>query len=440
MIDIKIIRENSEIVRENIKKKFQNQKLPLVDDVKRLDEDWRKIKHQADNLRSERNKISEQINQTKKEKKDASHLIKKAKEIPEEIAKLEEKEAKLEGEIKQIMLQIPNMIHKSVPIGKDSSENVVRQVIGKPPKKNFEVMNHAELCEKLGIADFDTAREVAGKGFYYLKGKLAILSAALFNFARDYMIKQGYEYIEPPLMIRRRVVDGVMSFIEMENMMYKIEGEDLYLIGTSEHPLIGMFIDKTLQKSQIPQKITGYSPCFRKEIGAHGLDEKGVFRVHQFNKQEMIIICEPQDSYKFYDEMLKHTVSVFKALELPIRVLECCSGDLADLKAKSCDVEAWSPRQSKYFEVGSLTNMEEAQARRLNIKINGKDGNYFAHTLNNTVIANSRALVAILENNQQADGSIKIPKALWKYTGFKEIKAEKSKNQDKAKEPKEKGK
>lgn len=320
------------------------------------------------------------------------------------------------------MYKIPNIIHSSVPIGKDSSENVEIKKIGKPIIPKFEIINHAELLEKINGADFDTAREISGKGFYYLKGKIAEISAAMINLARDYMIKQGYEYIEPPIMIRKKVVEGVMSFAEMENMMYKIEGEDLYLIGTSEHSVIGMYMDKVLQKGIIPQKITAFSPCFRKEIGAHGIDEKGVYRVHQFYKQEMVVICEPEDSYKFYDEMLKHTINVFKMLEIPTRVLECCSGDLADLKAKSCDVEAWSPRQQKYFEVGSLTNMEEAQSRRLNIKINGPKGNYFAHTLNNTVLANSRALVALIENNQQKDGTIKIPKALWKYTGFKDIK------------------
>ncbi|MDP2925302.1 MAG: serine--tRNA ligase [Nanoarchaeota archaeon] len=424
MLDIKLIRENPEFVKENIKKKFQNEKLPLVNQVKKLDEEWRKCKYEADNLRKQRNIISEEINESKKKKdeKKASLLIKKAKSIPEEIAKLEEKEKKLSEEIKEIMYKIPNIIHSSVPIGKDATENVEIKKIGKIPKPNFEIINHAELAEKLGGADFDTAREISGKGFYYLKGKIAQLSSALINFARDYMIEQGYEYIEPPLLIRKKVVEGVMSFAEMDNMMYKIEGEDLYLIGTSEHSVIGMYMDKVLQKGDIPQKITAFSPCFRKEIGAHGIDEKGVYRVHQFYKQEMVVICEPKDSYKFYDEMLSHTINVFKALEIPIRVLECCSGDLADLKAKSCDVEAWSPRQQKYFEVGSLTNMEEAQARRLNIKINGPDGNYFSHTLNNTVLANSRALVALMENHQQKDGSIKIPKVLWKYTRFKEIK------------------
>ena len=424
MIDIKLIRDNPELVKENIKKKFQEDKLALVDLVRKKDEEWRKLKYSADSLRKERNIISEEINQAKKIKdnKKADELIKKAKEIPGELIKLEEKINLLEQEIKSIMYKIPNIIHKSVPIGKDSSGNVEIKKIGKTSVPKFEIINHGELLEKLNGADFDTAREISGKGFYYLKGKIAILSAAMMNLARDYMIKQNYEYIEPPLMIRKKVVEGVMSFTEMDAMMYKIEGEDLYLIGTSEHSVIGMFMDKTLIKKDMPQKITAFSPCFRKEIGAHGIDEKGVYRVHQFYKQEMVVICEPEDSYKFYDEMLKHTLNIFKALELPIRVLECCSGDLADLKAKSCDVEAWSPRQPKYFEVGSLTNMEEAQSRRLNIKINGAKGNYFAHTLNNTAIANSRALVAILENHQQKDGSIKIPKALWKYTGFKEIK------------------
>ena len=427
MIDIKLIRENPDLVKENIKKKFQDNKLQLVDEARKLDEEWRKARFSADNLRSERNKVSEEINKAKKEKDNRKfkELIKKAKEIPLEIAKLEEKEKSLEEEIRKIMYQIPNIIHKSVPIGKDASENVEIKKIGKPAVPEYEIFNHAELAEKLNGADFDTARETSGKGFYYLKGKIAQLSAAMVNLARDYMIKQGYEYIEPPLMIRKKVVEGVMSFEEMENMMYKIEGEDLYLIGTAEHPLIGMFMDKVLQKMDIPYKITGFSACFRKEVGAHGLEEKGFYRLHQFNKQEMIVICEPEDSYKFYDEMLQHTINVFKALEIPIRVFESCSGDLADLKAKGCDVEAWSPRQQKYFEVGSLTNMETAQARRLNIKINGAKGNYFAHTLNNTVLATPRALIAFMENHQQKDGSIKIPKALWKYTNFKEIKPKK---------------
>jgi seryl-tRNA synthetase len=425
MIDISLIRESPELVKENIKKKFQNEKLPLVDEVIKLDESWRKARYEADKLRSERNKISEEINKAKKEKntKKANELIKKAKEIPIEISKLEKKEEKLYLQIKEIMYKIPNIIHSTVPIGKDSSENIEVKKIGEALVPDFEVINHAELAEKLGCVDFDTARDkTSGKGFYYLKGKLAILHSAMLSLARDYMIEQGYEYCIPPFMIKSDVVKGVMSFTEMNNMMYKVEGEDLYLIGTSEHSMIGMFMNKVLKKSEIPTKLTSYSPCFRKEIGAHGIEEKGFYRLHQFEKQEMIVICEPEDSYKFYDEMLNHTINVFRSLEIPIRVLECCSGDLADLKAKSCDVEAWSPRQKKYFEVGSLTNMEAAQSRRLNIKINDGKKNYFAHTLNNTVLASPRALIAIIENNQQKDGSIKIPKALWKYTGFKEIK------------------
>ncbi len=424
MIDIRLIRENPELVKENIKKKFQSQKLHLVDEVKKLDEEWRKTKFETDNLRKERNKISEQINEGKKQKdeKRAKELIEKAKLIPKQIEDWETKESDLQEKIKQLMYQIPNIIHSSVPLGKDSSENIEVKKIGKPKVPNYEIFHHAELAEKLNCVDFDTAREkTSGKGFYYLKGKLAIVHSTMLSLARDYMIKQDYEYCIPPFMIKSDVVKGVMSFAEMDAMMYKIEGEDLYLIGTSEHSMIGMFKDVVLQKANIPTKLTSYSPCFRKEIGAHGIEEKGFYRLHQFEKQEMIVICEPEDSYKFYEEMLKHTLNVFKALEIPVRVLECCSGDLADLKAKSCDVEAWSPRQKKYFEVGSLTNMEEAQSRRLNIKINGASGNYFAHTLNNTVLASPRALVAFMENHQQKDGSIKIPKALWRYTGFKKI-------------------
>jgi len=423
MIDINIIRENPELVKENIKKKFQNEKLSLVDEVIKLDKEWRATKQTADSLRHERNKITLEITKLKQQKKDASALIKKAGKIPEEIKKLEEKEKDYEKKIREIMLKIPNIIHKSVPIGKDSSENVVREVIGKPNKFDFEVKNHAEIAEKLNVADFDSARDISGKGFYFLSGDLALLDMALVNYARDFMLSKGFLYTEPPLMIRKRVVEGVMSFQEMENMMYKIEGEDLYMIGTSEHPLIGMFIDKTIDEKDLPVKITGFSPCFRKEIGAHGIDEKGFFRVHQFNKQEMIVICRPEDSYRWYDFMLNCTVGIFKSLGIPVRVLECCSGDLADLKAKSADTEAWSPRQKKYFEVGSVTNMEEAQARRLGIKIAGKSGKYYAHTLNNTVIATSRALVAILENYQNKDGSITVPKVLIPYmNGIKVIK------------------
>ena len=426
MIDINLIRENPELVKENIKKKFQDEKIHLVDEVRKLDSEWRKLRYKEDTLRSERNKISELINQAKKNKneKSANELIKKAKIIPEEIAKIGENRKTLEEKIRRIMYQIPNIIHKSVPIGKDGSQNVVRKVIGKPKKMKFDVKSHVELGEHLGVLDFDTSAEVSGKGFYYMKGDLALLNSALINFSRDYMIEQGFEYVETPLMIKREILEGVYSHEEINTMSYKIEGEDLYLIATSEHPLIGQFINKTLNKSNIPLKQTSYSMCFRREIGSHGIDEKGIFRTHQFNKQEMIVICEPSESYKWYDRMLKYSTDIFKALGIPIRVIESCSGDLANLKAKGCDIEAWSPRQKKYFEVTSLTNMEEAQARRLNIKIDGGKERYFAHTLNNTAIATSRALVAIMENNQQKDGSILIPKVLQKYMhGKKKISA-----------------
>jgi len=425
MIDIKLIRENPELVKENIKKKFQNDKIPLVDKVKKLDQRWREIKTEDDLLRAERNKISEEINKAKKAKKPIDNLLKKAKEIPEILAKNEGEEKKLEEEIKQMMYQIPNIIHKSVPIGKDSSENVEVKRIGEPKVPKYEVFHHADTVERLNGADFESARETSGNGFYFIRGKIAILHSAMLAFARDYMIKNGFEYVIPPFMIRKKVVEGVMAFTDMNNMMYKIEGEDLYIIGTSEHSMIGRFIDNTLDKKGLPITLTSYSPCFRKEIGAHGLEEKGFYRLHQFEKQEMIVICEPEDSYSWYDKMMQYTIDVFQALDIPVRVLECCSGDLADLKAKSCDIEAWSPRQKIYYEVGSLTNMEEAQARRLNIKVTSSKGNYFAHTLNNTVLASPRAIIALIENNQQADGSIKIPKALWPYTSFKEISAEK---------------
>jgi len=369
MIDIKLIRENPELVKKNIKNKFQDAKLPLVDKVIDLDSEWRKARFEADTLRSSRNKISEQINQAKKQGKDAKKIIEEAKKIPEKIAELELKETKLGEEIKQIMMTIPNIIHSSVPIGRNSDENVEIKRIGAPKVPKFEVLHHAALAEKLNGADFDSARETSGNGFYFLRGKLALLHSAMLAFARDYMVEQGFEYVIPPFMIRKKVVEGVMAFTDMNNMMYKIEGEDLYMIGTSEHSMIGRFIDNTLDKKQLPLTLTSYSPCFRKEIGSHGLEEKGFFRLHQFEKQEMIVICEPEESYKWYDKMLQFSIDVFKALDIPIRVLECCSGDLADLKAKSCDLEAWSPRQKKYFEVCSLTNMEEAQASRLNIKM-----------------------------------------------------------------------
>jgi seryl-tRNA synthetase len=427
MIDIKLIRDNPELVKENIRKKFQDERLPLVDKILKLDEEWRKLKYEGDRLRAERNKISEDINKAKKSKNEklAVSLIKKAKDIPGEIERIAKKGDKLEGEIKNIMFVIPNIIHKSVPIGKNDKENVEIKKIGKPKEFDFPVKSHVEIGEDLGVLDFDTSAKTSGKGFYFMKGDLALLNMALINFARDHMVKNGFLYVEPPLMIKKEILSGVYSNAEIDAMAYKVEDEDLYLIATSEHPLIGQFINKIVKKEELPVLQTGYSMCFRKEIGSHGIDEKGIYRTHQFNKQEMIVICHPDDSYKWYDKMLKYSVELFKALEIPIRILECCSGDLADLKAKSCDLEAWSPRQKKYFEITSLTNMEESQARRLNIKIEEKGKRYFAHTLNNTVIATSRALVAILENNQQKDGSVKIPKVLQKYTGFKEIKTNK---------------
>jgi len=425
MINIKLIRENSEFVKENIKKKFQNEKLALVDNVLKLDKNWRKLKYEEDGLRRERNKISKQISELKKSKKDVSGLIKKAKKIPKEILDFEEKRKKLEVQIKEIMFKIPNIIHKSVPIGKSDKENIEIKKVGKPKKFSFPVKSHVEIGEKLGMLDFDLSAKISGKGFYFLKGDLALLNMALINFARDYMVKQGFEYVEPPLMIHKKILDSVYSNEEIAQMVYKIDDEDLYLIATSEHPLIGQYINKTLKKKDLPIKQTSYSMCFRKEIGSHGIDEKGIYRTHQFNKQEMIVICEPEESYKWYEKMLKYKIDIFKALEIPVRVLECCSGDLSDLKAKSCDLEAWSPRQKKYFEITSLTNMEEAQARRLGIKIEHAGKRYYVHTLNNTVIATSRALVAIMENNQQKDGSIKIPAVLQKYFGKKIIKKEK---------------
>ncbi len=421
MLDIKFIRENPKLVKENIKKKFQTHKLALVDKLIKSDEENRKLMQESQKLRHERNEITSKISKAKKEGKNAKDLLKKAKEIPDKIKKIEEKQEAIKLKIDEYLYQIPNIIHKSVPIGKNDKENVEIKKIGKPKEFSYKIRNHAELAESLGIADFDNSTEISGKGFYILKGDLALLNMALINYSRDYMIKKGYEYIEPPLMIRKKILDGVYSSEEIEEQAYKIEGEDLYLIATSEHPMIGMFIGKTIENKDLPIKITGYSACFRKEIGSHGLDEKGLYRTHQFHKQEMIIICEPKDSYKFYDEMLNHSINIFKGLKIPIRILECCSGDLGDLKAKSCDLEAWSPRQKKYYEITSLTNMESAQARRLGIKItNGKE-KYYAHTLNNTVIATSRTMVAILENYQNKDGTVTIPKALQPYMYGKKV-------------------
>ncbi len=426
MIDINLIREEPERVKENIKKKFQDKKLPLVDDVLKKDKEYRELLKRSEKLRHERNEITSKINQAKKAGKDIRPIVKKAKDIPKKIEEIEEKQNKLKQEIKDILYQIPNIVHKSVPVGKDSTENVVKDEVGRPKKFDFEVRSHVDIAESLNIVDFDTSAETSGKGFYYLKGDLALLNMALVNFARDYMVKQGYEYIEPPMMIRKDILKGVFSNEEIEQMSYKIEDEDLYLIATSEHPLIGMFINRTLKKEDLPIKITGFSPCFRKEIGSHGIDEKGLFRTHQFNKQEMVVICEPEDSYKFYDDMLDHSKAIFKKLGIPIRELECCSGDLADLKAKSADLEAYSPRKKDYFEITSCTNMESAQARRLNIKVTDGKEKHYAHTLNNTAIATSRAMVAILENNQNKDGSVNIPKVLQPYmNGLKKIEKRK---------------
>lgn len=420
MLDIKFIRENPDKVKKNIKKKFQENKLELVDKFLTADKQHRELMKESQELRHKRNIITDDINKAKKKGKDAKKLIEKAKKIPAKIKEIEEKQNSLAVEIKDYLYKIPNMIHESVPIGKDEKENVEIEKIGTPKNFAFEVKNHAELAEELGVIDFDISAEISGKGFYILKGDLALLNMALINYARDYMIKQDYTYVEPPLMIRENVLTGVYSTSEIEEMAFKVEDEDLYLIATSEHPMIGMFINKTIDEKKLPIKITGYSMCFRREIGSHGIDEKGLYRTHQFNKQEMIVICKPEDSYKFYDEMLNHSINIFKGLGLPIRVLECCSGDLADLKAKSCDLEVWSPRQKKYTEITSMTNMEEAQARRLNIKIADGENKYFAHTLNNTVIATSRALVAILENCQNKDGSVTIPKVLRPYMGGKD--------------------
>lgn len=422
MIDITIIRDNPDMVRENMKKKFQDSKVHLVDDVLELDSLWRKLKYDEDSLRSERNKISKSIAELMKagKKEEAEESKKKAKEIPAKIEEVEEKRIDLEGKINKIMMEIPQIIDDSVPIGKDDSENVELEKIGEPKVPSYEVFHHAELAEKFNLVDFDSARNTSGAGFYYLKGDLAVLHSAVLSFARDFMIKRGYEYHIPPFMIRSDVVTGVMSFAEMDAMMYKIEGEDLYLIGTSEHSMIGMFREKTMNGKNLPFKLTSYSPCFRKEVGSHGLEEKGLYRVHQFEKQEMVVISEPEDSMKYYEEMLQNTVDFFRELDIPVRKLECCSGDLADLKVKSCDVEAWSPRQEKYFEVGSCSNLGEAQARRLGIKVEHKGQKYYPHTLNNTVIASPRALIALIENNQLEDGSIVIPETLRPYMGGKE--------------------
>ena len=422
MIDIKLIRENPELVKENIKKKFQDEKLELVDEVKKLDEDYRALRVRADELRGRRNTISKEIGQLMKQglKDKAEEVKAEVAKIAKEIEESEVKEIELEAAIRKIMMVIPNIVDPSVPVGKDDSENVEIEQFGTKREFDFEIPYHVDIMEKLDGIDLDAARKTSGNGFYYLKGDIARLHSSILSYARDFMINRGYTYYIPPFMIRSDVVNGVMSFSEMENMMYKIEGEDLYLIGTSEHSMIGKFIDTIIDEKEIPQKLTSYSPCFRKEVGAHGIEERGVYRIHQFEKQEMIVVCKPEDSMSYYNEMWKNSVDFFLSMDIPVRTLECCTGDLADLKVKSCDVEAWSPRQKKYFEVGSCSNLGDAQARRLKIRIKGEKGNYFAHTLNNTVVAPPRMLIAFLENNLNADGSITIPKSLQPYMGGQE--------------------
>ena len=420
MLDLKFVRENPEAVKQNIRNKFQDNKLPLVDEVIELDELNRAAKQEGDALRAERNKLSKQIGglmgQGKRE--EAEELKKQVTAASDHLAELEEKERELDEKIKKIMMTIPNIIDPSVPIGKDDSENVEVQRYGEPVVPDFEIPYHTDIMERFDGIDLDSARKVAGNGFYYLMGDIARLHSSVISYARDFMIDRGFTYCVPPFMIRSEVVTGVMSFAEMDAMMYKIEGEDLYLIGTSEHSMIGKFIDTIIPEESLPKTLTSYSPCFRKEKGAHGLEERGVYRIHQFEKQEMIVVCKPEESMEWYDKLWQNTVDLFRSLDIPVRTLECCSGDLADLKVKSLDVEAWSPRQKKYFEVGSCSNLGDAQARRLKIRVNGEDGRkYFAHTLNNTVVAPPRMLIAFLENNLQADGSVRIPELLRPYMG-----------------------
>ena len=430
MIDIKFLRENPDVVRENIKKKFQDEKLPLVDEVIALDEKRRTNQQEADEIRAHRNKISKEIGALMAQGKKEEGMALKD-EVAKEAKRLEELEAKqkeLDEEVTNKMMIIPQIIDESVPIGKDDSENVEIQKYGDPVVPDFEIPYHTDIMESFCGIDLDAARRVAGNGFYYLMGDIARLHSAVISYARDFMIDRGFTYCVPPFMIHGNVVAGVMSFPEMEAMMYKIEGEDLYLIGTSEHSMIGKFIDQIVPEEEMPMALTSYSPCFRKEKGAHGIEERGVYRIHQFEKQEMVVICKPEDSKTWYDKLWQNTVDLFRTLDIPVRTLECCSGDLADLKCKSCDVEAWSPRQKKYFEVGSCSNLGDAQARRLKIRIKGKDGNYLAHTLNNTVVAPPRMLIAFLENNLQADGSVRIPEVLRPYMGGKEVLVPTKKN------------
>ena len=422
MLDIKFLRENPDLVKENIKKKFQDQKLPLVDEVIVKDRELRTMKQRVDDLRAQRNAMSKQIGGLMKEgKRDEAEAVKQqVASMADELKEIEEKEAVVRERVQEIMMQIPNMIDPSVPIGKDDSENVELEKFGEPVVPAFEIPYHTEIMEKFNGIDLDSARKVAGNGFYYLMGDIARLHSAVISYARDFMIDRGFTYVVPPFMIRSNVVTGVMSFAEMEGMMYKIEGEDLYLIGTSEHSMIGKFIDTILDEKDLPYTYTSYSPCFRKEKGAHGIEERGVYRIHQFEKQEMIVVCKPEESADWFVKLYMNTVDLFRSLDIPVRTPECCSGDLADLKCKSVDVEAWSPRQQKYFEVGSCSNLTDAQARRLKIRVKGSDGKYFAHTLNNTVVAPPRMLIAFLENNLNEDGSVNIPEALRPYMGGQE--------------------
>ena len=419
MLDMKFLRENVDSVKENMKKKFQEHKLELVDKVVEMDKVNRQLKQRGDDLRAKRNAMSKEIGglMAKGLKDEANAVKAKVQAMADEMKEIEEKEAKMAAEIKEIMMKIPNMIDPSVPIGKDDSENVELQKYGEPIVPAFEIPYHTEIMERFNGIDLDSARKVAGNGFYYLMGDIARLHSAVISYARDFMIERGFTYVVPPFMIRSNVVTGVMSFAEMEGMMYKIEGEDLYLIGTSEHSMIGKFIDTILDEKDLPYTYTSYSPCFRKEKGAHGIEERGVYRIHQFEKQEMIVVCKPEESADWFVKLYTNTVDLFRSLDIPVRTLECCSGDLADLKCKSVDVEAWSPRQKKYFEVGSCSNLTDAQARRLGIRVKGKDGKYFAHTLNNTVVAPPRMLIAFLENNLNEDGSVNIPKVLQPYMG-----------------------
>ena len=419
MLDIKFVRENPEIVKQNIRNKFQDSKLELVDEVLELDKRNREIKQEVEALRAERNKLSKEIGGLMKQgkKEEAEEVKRQVAASADRINELSAEEAEVEEKLKTNMMVIPNIIDPSVPIGKDDSENVEIERFGEPVVPDFEIPYHTEIMESFNGIDLDSARKVAGNGFYYLMGDIARLHSAVIAYARDFMINRGFTYCVPPFMIRSNVVTGVMSFAEMDSMMYKIEGEDLYLIGTSEHSMIGKFIDTIIPEEELPKTLTSYSPCFRKEKGAHGIEERGVYRIHQFEKQEMIVVCKPEESKMWYEKLWKNTVDLFRSMDIPVRTLECCSGDLADLKVKSVDVEAWSPRQKKYFEVGSCSNLGDAQARRLKIRVNGESGKYFAHTLNNTVVAPPRMLIAFLENNLQADGSVKIPEVLQPYMG-----------------------